>query len=72
MSIQAPASGTPGHVLEWRRRRLLALGLSDITAEMLAGDCRVDLHVLLDLVDRGCAPELAVRILAPLDDEREQ
>ena len=27
----------------------------------------VDLHALLELVDQGCAPELAVRIVAPLD-----
>jgi hypothetical protein len=29
----------------------------------------VDLHQLLELVDRGCPPELAVRILAPLDQD---
>jgi hypothetical protein len=34
----------------------------------LARDERVDLHALLDLVQSGCPPELAVRILAPLDD----
>jgi hypothetical protein len=27
----------------------------------------VDLHELLVLVDRGCPPPLAARILAPLD-----
>ena len=31
------------------------------------GDDDVDLHELLVLVDRGCPPELAARILAPLD-----
>lgn len=30
-------------------------------------DEEVDLHELLVLVDRGCRPELAARILAPLD-----
>jgi hypothetical protein len=30
-------------------------------------DFSFDLHALLELVDRGCAPDLAVRILAPLD-----
>ena len=29
---------------------------------------RHDLHALLDLVDRGCTPALAERILAPLDE----
>jgi hypothetical protein len=27
----------------------------------------VDIHALLELVDRGCPPHLAARILAPLD-----
>ena len=26
----------------------------------------MDLHALLELVDRGCPPRLAVRILAPI------
>jgi hypothetical protein len=29
-------------------------------------------HALLELTDRGCPAELAVRILAPLNDEYEQ
>jgi hypothetical protein len=29
----------------------------------------MDLHALLGLVDRGCPPDLAARILAPLDRE---
>jgi hypothetical protein len=29
---------------------------------------RIDLHELLELVDAGCPPELAARILSPLDD----
>jgi hypothetical protein len=31
----------------------------------------VDLHALLDLVDKGCPPQLAARILAPLDEQAE-
>jgi hypothetical protein len=27
-----------------------------------------DLHALIELVERGCPPALAVRILGPLDD----
>jgi hypothetical protein len=59
-------------VLEWRRQRLLALGLSQVAAERVAEDRRVDLHALLDLVDRGCPPDVAVRILAPLTDAGER
>lgn len=55
-------------IVPWRRRRLERAGFTPSLADELANDRRVDLHVLLELVDRGCAPELAARILAPLDD----
>jgi hypothetical protein len=47
---------------------LLAAGFAPRLAAQLATDCAVDLHAVLGLVDRGCPPELAARILAPLDD----
>jgi hypothetical protein len=56
-------------VVEWRRGRLLAAGFATDLAADLAEQCATDLHALLELVDRGCPPEFAVRILAPLDDE---
>jgi hypothetical protein len=34
----------------------------------LARDGAYDLHALIGLVEHGCPPALAVRILAPLDD----
>jgi hypothetical protein len=34
----------------------------------LGRDNRIDVHALLELVDRGCPPHLAARILGPLDD----
>ena len=51
----------------WRRRRLIAAGFDPRVATQLAGDDAVDLHELLTLLDRGCPPELAARILAPID-----
>ena len=33
-------------------------------------DARFDLHALIELAERGCPPDLAVRILAPLEPER--
>jgi len=57
-------------VVAWRTERLLAAGFERELAESLAADGAVDLHALLELVDRGCPPELAARILAPLDDQR--
>jgi hypothetical protein len=53
----------------WRRGRLLAAGFAADLADRLAADRGVDLHTMLGLVDRGCPPELAWRILAPLNDE---
>ena len=59
--------GTPHDELgEWRRRRLIAAGFEPRLARQLADDA-VDLHELLVLVDRGCPPALAARILAPID-----
>lgn len=55
-------------VAEWRRECLLAAGFAAGLATHLAQDRATDLHALLELVDRGCPPELAVRILAPPDD----
>jgi hypothetical protein len=52
---------------DWRERRLVAAGFAEALASELARDAAVDLHAVLVLRDRGCAPELAARILAPLD-----
>jgi len=60
------SSGPPLDVAAWRRCRLLEAGFSPELADMLAADGRFDLHALLELVDRGCAPDLAARIVAPL------
>ena len=57
-----------GAVVAWRRSRLLAAGFAAEPAARLARDCRIDLHAVLELIDRGCPPALAKRILAPLDD----
>ena len=51
---------------EWRRRRLTAAGFEPGLAAQLAREPEVDLHELLVLLDRGCPPPLAARILAPL------
>jgi hypothetical protein len=54
--------------VRWRARRLISAGFPIDLAQRLARTDRVDLHRMLELVDRGCPPELAARILAPLDD----
>jgi hypothetical protein len=54
-------------VVVWRARRLREAGLAPPMAERIALDGAYDIHALLELVDRGCPPQLAVRIVAPLE-----
>jgi hypothetical protein len=56
-------------VVRWRREQLLASGFPLPLAVRLAKDARYDLHALIELVERGCPPHLAARIVAPLDGE---
>ena len=51
------------------RERLVESGFPAELAARLATDARYDLHALIGLVESGCRPELAVRILAPLEGE---
>jgi hypothetical protein len=57
---------TAQEILSWRRRQLAQTGFSGALAERVADDPAYDLHALIELVERGCPPALAVRILAPL------
>lgn len=57
-----------GQIVAWRRRQLASAGFSLPLATRLADDARYDLHALIELAERGCAPELAARILAPLEE----
>jgi hypothetical protein len=80
MSGRRPLPGHPQRRVErgsedvrtWRTRRLRAAGFDQDLAGELASDWRFDLHALLELTDRGCAPELAARIMAPLDGDGPQ
>src|SRR4051812_15696753 len=54
---------------DWRSRCLRSAGFKQPTADRIARDPGFDLHALLVLVERGCSPELAVRIAAPQDWE---
>ena len=56
-------------VVAWRAKRLRAAGFGDALARALAADRGVDLHAVLELIDSGCPPPLAARIVAPLDVE---
>jgi hypothetical protein len=56
----------PRDVQRWRREALRRAGFEPDAAQALAADVRIDLHEVLTLVDRGCPPNLAARIVAPL------
>jgi len=56
-------------VTEWRARRLRAAGVDGALAERLAADRGYDLHAVIALIERGCPPVFAARIVAPLDGE---
>jgi hypothetical protein len=56
----------PQDVLRWRRSLLVEAGFAPGVARELAANPEYDLHGLLSLIDRGCPPRLAARILAPL------
>ena len=58
--------GPPVDVTAWRLCRLLESGFPHELAQRLASTRTVDLHALLQLVDRGCPPALAARILSPV------
>ena len=69
MQTRSTEAGAGELVIRWRETQLRAIGFTGPAAGRLANDHRYDLHGLIELVERGCPPELAERILAPLDAE---
>jgi hypothetical protein len=58
-------------IIAWRRDQLVQAGFRLPLASRLAQDQLFDLHALIELAESGCSPELATRILAPLEDAGE-
>jgi hypothetical protein len=54
----------------WRRRLLERAGFPRVLARAVARDDRVDIHSLLELVERGCEPTTAVRLAALAPERR--
>jgi hypothetical protein len=50
-------------VIRWRRRELQRAGYDGKQASQLAPRFDVDLHQAVELLQQGCAPTLAMRIL---------
>lgn len=61
------AESLPHPDVPWLDGRLRAAGFDAPTARKLTRDPGVDLHELLELLDRGCPAHLAARIVAPLE-----
>ncbi len=69
MSARQNGAAEPpcSEVIAWRRQQLVAAGFDASLAAALGSDPCWDLHALLELVERGCPPPLAVRILSPVE-----
>jgi hypothetical protein len=60
-SMAAPAKVTD--IVLWRFEELVRAGYSERQALQLAMRRDVDLRAAVDLINRGCVPETAIRIL---------
>lgn len=54
-------------IVNWRQLELEQGGFPPLLAARIARDERYDLQQLFELVQQGCSPALAVRILSPLE-----
>jgi hypothetical protein len=54
-------------LVNWRQLELEQCGFPRSLAARVARDDRFDLHQLIELVQQGCSPALAVRILSPVE-----
>lgn len=68
MRTETASERVGDEVVCWRREQLAQAGFPLPLAADLANDPCYDLHALIELVERGCRPELAARILAPLEE----
>jgi hypothetical protein len=69
MHTKTTSPGGRDQVISWRREQLVDSGFAPALAVAVSENTHYDLHALIELVERGCAPQLAVRILAPMEEE---
>ena len=67
-AIHERSAGAADAVVAWRRAQLIQSGFARRLAARVGQDGRYDLHALIELVEAGCPPDLAVRILAPAEE----
>ena len=60
--VEPVVESTEARIESWRLEVLIHAGYPFSVAELIARS-RCDLHVAVDLVHRGCNPELAARIV---------
>lgn len=65
MTTTVRAERRTEELVAWRRDQLTQAGFPLPLADRVARDGRFDLHALIELVERGCPPDLAARIVAP-------
>jgi hypothetical protein len=68
MRLDSRHSSNHAQWVRWREQCLRGAGFTADLAERLSRMDGIDLHQLLELVDHGCPPQLAARILAPLEE----
>jgi hypothetical protein len=68
MQTKTTSERSAEEVVRWRRERLVESAFPLPLAARLAKNPRYDLHALIELVERGCPPDLAIRILAPVEE----
>ena len=68
MQTQTTSQRASDEVVRWRREQLVASGFAAAHAATVSENRHYDLHELIELVERGCPPELAARILAPMEE----
>jgi hypothetical protein len=69
MQTKTTPDSAVDEVVRWRRAQLADAGFPAPRAAEIASDTRFDLHALIGLVESGCPPDVAIRILAPLEEE---
>jgi hypothetical protein len=62
-AVETPIETELERVERWRTEELIRVGFDPDVAVVMAIEPSIDLHAAVDLIDRGCPPDLAARIL---------
>ncbi len=62
-AVETPIETELERVERWRTEELIRVGFDPDVAALMAMEPGVDLHAAIDLIDRGCPPDIAARIL---------